>query len=90
MQGDTGSMGERTEYETRPCSWKGLYLSMKSLVPVTPALVNRKRIWSLALRLEELMAQVSGISCQGCPVRSYYEPAGAADTLEWHTASRGI
>ncbi|KAM5342096.1 hypothetical protein ACJ41O_015127 [Fusarium nematophilum] len=76
--------------KARPKSWKALYLSMRSLAPAIPNLVNRKRVWKLALQLESLLHQVSGIPCQGRPLKSYYEPAEAEDTLKWHTACRGI
>ncbi|KAF4974940.1 hypothetical protein FZEAL_8203 [Fusarium zealandicum] len=76
--------------KSRPISWRSLYLSMRFLAPVFPALVNRKRVWNLALHLESLLSQVSGISCQGHRLKSYYEPDGDHDSLTWHTAKRGI
>ncbi|KAF4463076.1 hypothetical protein FALBO_10110 [Fusarium albosuccineum] len=75
-------------FESRPNSWKALYFSLRTLASNIPALVNRRRVWRLALQMEALLAQVSGFPCYGQPLKSYYEPAGELDTHTWHTATR--
>ncbi|KAF4997242.1 hypothetical protein FDECE_12143 [Fusarium decemcellulare] len=74
--------------QSRPSSWRALYLALRFFASDMPSLNNRKRVWDLALRLQALLAQASGFPCHGQPLKSHYEPDGQADTHSWHTASR--
>ncbi|KAJ3529224.1 hypothetical protein NM208_g9861 [Fusarium decemcellulare] len=74
--------------QSRPSSWRALYLALRFFASDIPSLNNRKRVWDLALRLQALLAQVSGFPCHGQPLKSHYELDGQADTHSWHTASR--
>ena len=76
--------------KTRPSSWRSLYQSVRGLQMRVLSLANRKRVWELALALEELMDQVSGSICHGQILKSLFEPNGIEDTRTWHTAGRGV
>ncbi|UPK91609.1 hypothetical protein LCI18_002544 [Fusarium solani-melongenae] len=51
-------------FQSRPDSWRNLYLSLRSIEENVPALVRRKRIWGMALELGSLLTQMSGTVSQ--------------------------
>ncbi|KAK7211863.1 hypothetical protein V2G26_019041 [Clonostachys chloroleuca] len=78
--------------ENHPKSWKTLYIMLRMLDLSFPALQNRRRVWSLALRLQSLHDQMSGILCQGQSRATLFEPEGVSseDQQHWSTAGRAV
>ncbi|KAK7216677.1 hypothetical protein V2G26_004680 [Clonostachys chloroleuca] len=74
----------------RPRSWKALYMFTRILERQSHALQNRARVWELGLKLKKLHDQVEGVSCQGLPLASKFEPDCIADDREWVVASDGL
>ncbi|KAJ3466160.1 hypothetical protein MRS44_006818 [Fusarium solani] len=79
---------------SRPDSWEKLYLALRYM---EPRLADRKRIWSLALELESLQNQVSGIVCKGARLLTAFDTSKNGRIkknentrdwrkLDWHTA----
>lgn len=78
--------------DTHRGQWRAIYDWMRPLKS-TPAVLNRKRIWDLSTTLVKAMKKIQGISCDGQPVQSFFEPhAPPADdpTRNWVTASRAL
>ncbi|KAH8889263.1 hypothetical protein GQ53DRAFT_807867 [Thozetella sp. PMI_491] len=69
--------------------WRSLYSSAKSLESL-PAMVNRKRVWNLCLSLHGLLETTTSASCEGEPIRSFFEPQAPPDGKRWVTASRAL
>ncbi|CAG9982274.1 unnamed protein product [Clonostachys byssicola] len=74
----------------RPRSWKALYMFTRILERQSHALQNRARVWKLGLKLKKLHDQVEGVSCQGLPLASKFEPDCIGDDREWFMASDGL
>lgn len=69
--------------------WKRLFFSARKL-DSDAHVMNRKRVWNLALSLDNLLDKVTGSTCDGQPVRSLSEPHAVADYMHWETASRSL
>ncbi|CAI6042208.1 unnamed protein product [Clonostachys chloroleuca] len=78
--------------ENHPKSWKALYIMLRMLDLSFPALQNRRRVWSLALRLQSLHDQMAGILCQGQSRATLFEPDSVSneDQQHWSTAGRAV
>jgi len=69
--------------------WRWLYFSVRSLHD-HPSVANRRRIWTLASSLLDLLRTAQDTSCKGDPARSFLEPAAAVDEKQWVTASMAL
>lgn len=81
---------EKDYFRFRNGEWKTIYHKFRTL-NLTPTLVNRKRIWTLAEVLGGLLSTKRNVSqCFGTPLRSYFE--ATAQQMEedgsWMKASR--
>lgn len=71
-------------------SWEQLHFTVRMISQICPNLKNRKRIWELATRLQDQLADMSRVPCMGRPLHGYFERADERDKLPWLTASRGL
>lgn len=71
--------------------WKTIYAFIRA-IETMPAMENRRRVWSLALALADLLTAVRDLSCRGISIQSYFEPEALPDNDslhgDWVTASR--
>lgn len=72
-----------------PNSWKTLYFLVRTWVTSVSGLRNRKRVWELSSRLQLLLRQLSGMLCQGTPLRTFVDFNELNDNQNWLTASAG-
>ncbi|KAF5635860.1 hypothetical protein F52700_5172 [Fusarium sp. NRRL 52700] len=84
-------------YDRPPESWMALYHSLRIWGRGIPGMVNRQRVWGLAKRFQATLSQLEGVSCQGIPLRTWFEtmPDGLEQNISeaevlWHTASRAV
>lgn len=75
-------------WSTKPKSWKALYLGIQATMHSCPNLVNRRRIWGVALLMRSLLRNLSLDSCAGHPLKCFFDATGDQDNLPWLTASR--
>uniref|UniRef100_A0A0B7JWK1 F-box domain-containing protein n=1 Tax=Bionectria ochroleuca TaxID=29856 RepID=A0A0B7JWK1_BIOOC len=75
-----------------PKSWRAFYIMLRMLDLSVPAFQNRRRVWSLALRLQSLHNQMIGVPCQGQSRATFFEPEGISseDQQQWSTAGRAV
>ncbi|KAH6983045.1 hypothetical protein BKA56DRAFT_482558 [Ilyonectria sp. MPI-CAGE-AT-0026] len=71
-------------------SWEQLHFTVRMVSQICPNLKNRKRIWELATRLHDQLADMPHVPCMGRPLHGYFERADERDKLPWLTASRGL
>ncbi|CAH0045941.1 unnamed protein product, partial [Clonostachys solani] len=78
--------------ENHPKTWRTFYIMLRMLDLSVPALQNRHRVWSLALRLRSLLDQMAGVACQGQSRATFFEPEGVpnGDQKHWSTAGRAV
>src|SRR5436189_6082914 len=77
---------ETQKYCTQECSWKSLYLGVRSLCN-NSNFRNRCRIWKIILQLEELLLALSSVSIEGSLSRSFFEPDVLSDCMSWTFAT---
>ncbi|KAF5603140.1 uncharacterized protein FSUBG_7363 [Fusarium subglutinans] len=84
-------------HDRPPESWMALYHSLNIWAREVPCLVNRRRVWGLAKRLQATLTQMVYVSCQGSPLSTCFEtlPGGLGQNISenevlWHTASRAV
>ncbi|KAI1111547.1 hypothetical protein F5Y14DRAFT_424940 [Nemania sp. NC0429] len=80
-------MFEFAQYSKYRGRWKKVFLAAQRL-PHPPSLVNRKRIWSLATALHDILSRTG--SCHGSALRSWFEQDAPLDSRIWVTASRNL
>ncbi|KAI1808838.1 hypothetical protein F4811DRAFT_2804 [Daldinia bambusicola] len=77
---------EENTSDSPETDWRQLFQQMKFLTAL-PSLANRKRVWSLARHLCDLIDRKQSYNiCNGTPVRTLFEPGGALDSTDWITA----
>ncbi|CZR45192.1 uncharacterized protein FPRO_15633 [Fusarium proliferatum ET1] len=84
-------------HDRSPQSWRAFYHSLKIWTQGIPSMVNRRRVWGLAKRLQATLTQMDGVSCQGSPLSTWHETtpdgpdnATSEANFPWHTASRAV
>lgn len=70
-------------------NWRALYFHFASLKTL-PALVNRRRIWTLIRPLSNLLTTYDSLSAAGLPVRNYFEKDAVEDDRTWQRASGAL
>lgn len=78
---------EYAQHSKHKGQWKTTFLSVQRLQH-HPSLVNRKRIWSLATALHNIISQTA--TCHGSALRSWFEQDAPSDSRTWVTASRNL
>lgn len=71
-------------------SWEQLHFTVRMVSQISPNLKNRKRIWELATRIHDQLADMPHVPCMGRPLNGYFERADELDKQAWLTASRGL
>ncbi|KAI8712800.1 hypothetical protein NCS52_01379200 [Fusarium sp. LHS14.1] len=75
-------------WKSKPKSWASMHQALRG-IKNHRKLLSRKRVWELSLKLRDILGQLMPI-CHGDPLRSYFEPVGSHDHLDWQVASRGL
>ncbi|WAO95896.1 Hypothetical protein NCS54_01354300 [Fusarium falciforme] len=75
-------------WKSKPKSWASMHQALRG-IRHHRKLLSRKRVWDLSLKLRDLLDQLMPI-CHGDSLRSYFEPVGNHDHLDWQVASRGL
>ncbi|RSL77800.1 hypothetical protein CEP51_008754 [Fusarium floridanum] len=75
-------------WKTKPKSWGNMHQALRG-IRYHRKLLSRKRVWNLSLSLRDLLDQLMP-TCDGDSLRSYFEPVGKHDHLDWQVASRGL
>lgn len=66
-------------FQNRNGQWRAIYQHLRDMSK-SPGLVNRRRIWELAQTLSDFVeTRLENNICSGKAVRSYFEPAAAAE-----------
>lgn len=69
--------------------WESLFTFVKALLN-DAAVVNRKRVWKLALSMRDILDKMGESECAGDAVQSFFEPGAPRDDRRWTTASRSL
>ncbi|KAF5003066.1 hypothetical protein FDECE_10377 [Fusarium decemcellulare] len=89
-------------FHNPPESWRTLYLSLQTWTSGNPNMDNRKRVWGLVKRLQLTLGQMEGVSCEGSPLKTWFESPVSDESslscetsqvdegISWLTAARGI
>ncbi|KAM5381813.1 hypothetical protein ACJZ2D_002803 [Fusarium nematophilum] len=69
--------------------WRSIFSMVKTL-QAHPAMLHRRRIWHLCLLLHRVLEATRDTSCDGNPIRTFFEPNGPLDDGRWVSASRAL
>lgn len=69
--------------------WRSLCTFDKGLLS-DAAVVNRKRVWKLALSMRDILEGMRESECAGDAVQSFFEPGAPRDDRRWITAARSL